>query len=48
MEESPKIPLDFLEDTKVFFDKDCKITMPMEMHSLLMELLEDNEEYEVE
>ena len=45
-EETCKHPLQFLEESKVFFDNDCRVTMPTEMHALLMELFTDNEEFE--
>jgi len=46
LEETFKLPLGFLEDKKVFYDNDCKITMPTEMHALLMELFTADEEFE--
>jgi hypothetical protein len=41
-EEAFQLPLSFLESNKVFFDNDCKIQMPSEMHALLMELFANN------
>jgi hypothetical protein len=45
-EETFKLPLGFLEGNKLFYDNDCKVTMPKEMHALLMELFADCEEDE--